>query len=321
MKAGELNERALIARIAKLLAKPGNNVIAGAGEDDCAVLDIGGEYYLLVTTDMLHQKTDFPELMTGEQIGWMSVAVNLSDLASKGAKPIGILMAMGIPQDVELGFIEEVVRGMDDCATRYGTQIIGGDTDSHDELTMVGTALGLVKKELLIRRSGATEGDLVCVTGNLGTAGAALIVLNEKIPVSDDILKALFEPVPRIYEGMALAKSRAVTSMMDISDGLALSLHDLSKASGVGFKIYENRLPVLPEVKKLLKGEELLEAVVYTGGDFELLFTVAPDNIEKAKRACPLTVIGEVIERGVFIERAGRLEELKAKGYEHFGGD
>lgn len=321
MKVNELSERALIAHIAKRLTKPAKNVIIGAGEDDCAVLDIDGENYLLATTDMLHRKTDFPEQMSGWQIGWMSVAVNLSDLASKGARPLGILMAMGIPQDEELGFIEDIVRGMDDCASRYNTRIIGGDTDSHEELTMAGTALGLVKKGMLVRRTGAKEGDLVCVTGHLGTAGAALLAMEKNIPVDRKIMKALFEPLPRINEGMALADAKAVTSMMDISDGLALSLHDLSKASNVGFRIYENKLPVLPEVKGLLKGEELLEAVVYTGGDFELLFTVAPDKIERAKKACSLTVIGEVTGIGVFIEREGRLEELKAKGYEHFGGD
>jgi thiamine-monophosphate kinase len=321
MKVGEFGERALIARISKLLAKPGNNFIVGAGEDDCAVLDIGSEEYLLATTDMLHRKTDFPLQMRGEQIGWMSVAVNLSDLASKGAKPIGVLMAMGIPPDTELGFVEEIAKGMDDCASRFGTQIIGGDTDSHDELTMAGTALGLVRKELLIRRSGAGEGDLVCVTGSLGSAGAALLALDKEILVSEEILKTLFEPVPRVKEGMALAESRAVTSMMDISDGLALSLHDISKASGVGFRIYENRLPVLSSVKRLFKGEELLDAVVFTGGDFELLFTVAPDRIEKARKACRLTVIGEVSGDGVFIVREGRVEDLPSRGYEHFGRD
>jgi thiamine-monophosphate kinase len=93
----------------------------------------------------------------------------------------------------------------------------------------------------------------------------------------------------------------------------------MSKANGVGFKIYENKLPVQPEVRVLLKGRELLEASVFTGGDFELLFTVAPEKLDKAKKACPLTVIGEVIEKGVFIEREGRVEELEARGYEHFG--
>ncbi len=319
MKVNEIHERALVARIAKLLSKDIQNVIIGAGEDDCAVLNVAGEDYLLVTTDMLHRKTDFPPQMTGRQIGWMSAAVNLSDLASKGARPLGVVMAMGIPPEAELEFVEEIVKGMNECATSCGTSIIGGDTGAHEELTIAGTAIGTVKKELLIRRKGAKEGDLVCVTGNLGSAGAALFALNKKISVSEKILKALFEPVPRINEGIALGKSKAVTSMMDISDGLALSLHDLSKASNVGFKIYENKLPVLPEVKRQLKGKELLEAVVYTGGDFELLLTVAKDKVENAKKACHLTVIGEVIENGVFIEREGRLEELKAKGYEHFG--
>ena len=319
MKINQLGERALIQRISGLLSG-GGNIVVGAGEDDCAVLDTGNEEYLLVTTDMLHRKTDFPLQMTGSQIGWMSVAVNLSDLASKGARPLGVVMAMGIPPDTEVEFIEEVVKGMDECVSKYGTKIIGGDTDTHDELTLVGTALGMVKKERLIRRSGARVDDLVCVTGHIGTAGAALMALDKKIPVSQEILKALFEPMPRIDEGMALAGSSSVTSMMDISDGLALSLHDMSRAGGVGFKIYESRLPVLSDVKRLLKGEELLEVAVFTGGDFELLFTVAPEKLNKAKKACHLTVIGEVIEKGVFIEmESGVEEELKARGYEHFG--
>ncbi|MFH1323048.1 MAG: thiamine-phosphate kinase [Methanobacteriota archaeon] len=319
MKINQLGERALIQRISGLLSG-GGNIVVGAGEDDCAVLDTGNEEFLLVTTDMLHRKTDFPLQMTGRQIGWMSVAVNLSDLASKGARPIGVVMAMGIPPDTEVEFIEEVVKGMDECVSKYGAKIIGGDTDAHDELTLVGTALGLVKKERLIRRSGARVGDLVCVTGHIGTAGAALMAIDKKIPVSQDILKALFEPMPRIDEGMALAGSSSVTSMMDISDGLALSLHDMSRAGGVGFKIYESRLPVLSDVKRLLKGEELLEVAVFAGGDFELLFTVAPEKLDKARKACHLTVIGEVIEKGVFIEmESGVEEELKARGYEHFG--
>ncbi len=317
MNISDIGERALISRIAKILSRPGSNIVAGAGDDDCAVLDAGEEDYLLVTTDMLHRKTDFPPEMTGWQIGWMSVAVNLSDLASKGARPIGVVMAMGIPPETELRFIDDVVKGMDECALKYGAHIIGGDTDAHDELTMVGTALGLVKKELLIRRSGANVGDLVCVTGIPGRAGIALMALDKKITVGREIMNALFEPVPRINEGIALVESRSVTSMMDISDGLALSLHDLSAASGKGFMIHEDRLPALPQVKGLER-EELLEAAIYAGGDFELLLTVAPEKINRARKACPLTVIGEVIEKGVFIERDGRVEELKARGYEHF---
>lgn len=317
MKISELGERELISRIAKLLVKSGDNVIEGAGEDDCAVLDIGGKDYLLITMDMLHRKTDFPPQMAARQIGWMSVAVNLSDLASKGAKPLGLLMAMGIPPDTEVGFVEDIVKGMGECASRYGTEIIGGDTDSHDELTITGTALGLVKKELLIRRRGGRPGDAVCVTGRPGLAGAALLALSNGIPVSQEILKALFEPIPRIYEGIALAESGAVTSMMDISDGLALSLHDMAKAGGIGFQIRENKLPALPEVTGL--GKEILrDAALFAGGDFELLFTVAPDRMTQARKACPFAIIGEVIKNGVFIEGKTGLADLEPRGYEHF---
>lgn len=319
MKVNQISERALIDCITKLLTYQ-DNIIAAAGEDDCAVLDIDGESYLLITTDMLHRKTDFPFQMTGWQIGWMAAAVNLSDIAAKGAHPIGLVMAMGIPPDSELGFVEDIVRGMQECALRCKTQIVGGDTESHDELTIVGTALGVVKKELLVRRSGAKTGDLVCVTGHLGTAGTALIAINNNIPVNPSILKTLFEPIPKINEGIALANSRVITSMMDISDGLALSLHDMSAASNVGFRIYQHSLPVLPEVKRLLK-DKTPEMAVYAGGDFELLFTVAPENLDKARKACALSVIGEVIEEGVFIEREKGREELEARGYQHFGNN
>jgi thiamine-monophosphate kinase len=319
MKISELNERALIQRVAQLLPRHDKNIVVGAGEDDCAVLDMGGDDLLLLTTDMLHRKTDFPQQMSGWQIGWMSVAVNLSDIASKGARPLGILMAMGLPPDTELDFLEDIIKGMDDCAQKFNTHILGGDTDSHDELTMSGTALGSINKKLLVKRNGAKIGDLVCVTGNLGSAGAAIMSLEKGISVEPKILKALFEPAPRIHEGIALVGTCAVSSMMDISDGLALSLHDIGKASIVGFKIYEDRLPVLPEVTDLLDGDELLQAVVYTGGDFELLFTVPPDKLRIVESVCSLTVIGEVINEGIFIQRVSGIEELKGKGYEHFG--
>jgi thiamine-monophosphate kinase len=319
MKISELTERALVQRIAQLLPGHETNIIVGAGEDDCAVLDIGGDDFLLLTTDMLHRKADFPQQMSGWQIGWMSVAVNLSDIASKGAKPIGILMAMGLPPDTELDFLEDIIKGMNDCARKFNTYILGGDTDSHDELTMTGTALGSIKKKLLVQRNGAKPQDLVCVTGNLGSAGAAIMSMDKGISVEPEISKALLEPSPRINEGIALVGTCAVSSMMDISDGLAISLHDISKASRVGFKIYEAMLPVLPEVTDILKDDELLQAVVYTGGDFELLFTIPPEKLGIVRSACPFTVIGEVINEGMFIQRADGLEELKGKGYEHFG--
>ncbi len=154
-----IGERDLIRRISEILG--------GVENDDCAVID-AGDRYLVATTDMLHQKTDFPDIMNPWQMGWMAVAVNLSDIAAMGATPAGVLIAAGLQPEADLYFIDELFSGFADCAAFYGTRILGGDTDSHQELTITGTALGFVEKDLVLRRSGARAGDLLCTTGCFG---------------------------------------------------------------------------------------------------------------------------------------------------------
>ena len=311
MKVHDLGERDLIARISKLLP---HNVVLGTGEDDCAVLNWNDGEYLLMTTDMLHQSTDFPDEMTPWQMGWMSVAVTLSDIAAMGGRPFAIVAAMGFHKDTDVGFVDGMMNGMNTCAKKFGVSIVGGDTDEHDELTIVCTALGRVKKDELLRRSGANVGDMVCVTGELGTAEAGLQAFSLQ-NVKKRLTKKLLEPWPRVNEALALAKSGAVTSMMDISDGLALSLHDLGKASNVGFLIYGDELPVLDEVKVISSG---LNLPLYGAGDFELLFTIKPDGLKKARKACRFTLIGEVTPNDILVKKDGSTEEIEAKGYEHF---
>ncbi len=313
MKIRDIGERALIARISKSLP---HNVVLSAGEDDCAVLEWGDDY-LLLTIDMLHRSTDFPDKMTPWQIGWMSVAVNLSDIVAMGGRPIAIATALGLPADTEISFVGEIIEGMNFCARRFNTNIVGGDTDEHDELTTVCTALGCVKKDELLRRSGAQIGDLVCVTGELGTAEAGLQAMSMNISerVERILTKKLFEPQPRVKEGIALAKSGVVTSMMDTSDGLALSLYDLGKSSNKGFLIDEDKIPILDETRIVSPD---LELPLYGGGDFELLFTVRPDGIEKAKKVCNLKIIGEATSGDILIKRNGTISKIEARGHEHF---
>lgn len=325
-KVSSIGERALISRLSEIFNAPEGEerkqaeVLIGAGSDDCAVLDLNGEDCLVVTTDMLHRTTDFPAEMSPWQMGWMSAAVNLSDIAAMGAEPTGLLMAIGMPLDTEIAFVEELARGIQACAEFCGTAVIGGDLDTHSELTITGTALGKVKKSELILRKGAKPGDLVCVTGYTGSAGAALKAVQSKKPISETVLKALFEPVPRTREARELAFSGAVTSMMDTSDGLAMSLYDLSGQSKVGFRVRENTLPILPEVRELASGpEELLEFALYTGGDFELIFTVDPERLKKVQNICNLTIIGECTkyETGIMLESPGcKLTAIKQLGYQ-----
>jgi thiamine-monophosphate kinase len=302
-----MGERELIRRISEILG--------GVENDDCAVID-AGERFLVATTDMLHRKTDFPDIMNPWQIGWMAVAVNLSDIAAMGADPAGVLMAAGLPQEADLYFIDELFSGFGDCAAYYGTRIIGGDTDSHQELTITGTALGFVEKELVLRRRGARPGDLLCTTGELGGAGGGLWAWQQG-RLDSPLIEKLLEPEPRLAEGRALAQSRAVTAMMDNSDGLALSLSDLAGVSQVGFVVHEENLPVAEGLEEMVGKEKALDMVMSFGGDFELVFTVRPEGLEAARKACDLTAIGLVVSEGIWMEKGGERRRVEARGYEH----
>ncbi|NPE28386.1 thiamine-phosphate kinase [Methanococcoides sp. SA1] len=317
-----IKERDLIGHLCSIFStRKSPAIMEGAGADDCAVIEISDEDCLVITTDMLHRKTDFPEVMSAWQIGWMAAAVNFSDVASMGATPVGFLSALGITKDMELGFAEDIARGMDACASFCDTSVIGGDIDLHDELTITGTAIGRVKKEHLLRRSGANPGDLVCVTGNVGSAGAALLALQNGLDISDGLLNTLLQPVPRTKEGQFLASTGGVTSMMDTSDGLAMSLYDLADANNVGFSILEGSLPIDDEVISLVGYDDALELGFYTGGDFELLFTISPSMLNKVKSVCYLNVVGKVTEdTSVYIKKNDGINiSINRKGYVHMG--
>ena len=304
-----ISERSLIKRILKILG----NVI----EDDCASIDIG-DRYLVVTTDMLHRETDFPLIMTPWQMGWMVVAVNLSDIAAMGAAPAGILIATGLTPKINLSFTDELFIGLLDCASAFGTTILGGDIDSSRELTITGCALGFVERDLILRRTGAHPGDLLCTTGFLGSAGAGLHALNQS-DTENEFVNCLLKPYPRLKEGRALALSRSVTSMIDNSDGLALSIYDLSRVNNVGFVVIEEELPIAPGIEEMVGYKKAIKLAMGAGGDFELLFTVNPDRLDAAKKACDLNVIGYTAGKGsgLWIEREGKKRKIIPRGYEH----
>ncbi|MEI7649089.1 MAG: thiamine-phosphate kinase [Methanomicrobiales archaeon] len=256
-----------------------------------------GEQIMVVTTDMLHRTTDFVEGMTDWQAGWMSAAVTLSDIASMGAVPKYVLIAVGLDDWKSLS---GVMQGAQDCCMKYGATIIGGDIDRHGELTVVTTGLGLVDKDHIVRRKGAQPGDLVCITGIPGQAQACLDGYLE-------FEKALFEPQPRVEEGQRLGRA-GVSAMMDDSDGIALSLYDLASVNGCGFTIDTKKLPLAAGIPL----EQAYELALHGGGDYELIFTVSPDKFPVA--GVPSTVIGTVVaEKAVTADGI----TLAKRGYQH----
>lgn len=289
--------------------------------DDAAAIEFG-DRYLVVSTDMLWETTHFHPRMSWHQKGWMAAAVNLSDIAAMGAQPLGLLLAMGLPAHLEENEVREMVQGAADCCDHFGTDYLGGDTKECSELVLTGTSLGAVPKNGLLTRKGARSGDLLMMTGTAGMASAGLLALEHEIE-SERAIKALFEPQPRIKDGALLSATRQVTSCMDTSDGLSMSLHELGQASGVSFEVDASAVPIDPEVVRLSGPvrKRPLEIALNGGGDYQLLFTIRPEGLDEVLSALgdDVKVIGRCSEGDKNVLKRGRSRnELEPKGYEHF---
>jgi thiamine-monophosphate kinase len=255
--------------------------------DDCAVIPCSDDV-LVTTTDMLHEATDFPPGITDFQIGWMSAAVTLSDIAAMGARPGILLLAIGLDRGSRL---RDILEGAKACCTVTGAVLAGGDLDSHHELTIVSSGVGFTQNGKVVRRHGSRPGDKICVTGVLGRAQAALEGFSR-------YRQFLLQPIPKVEEGMLLADA-GVTAMMDISDGLVLSLYDLLDANIYGYSVNSSLLPLLEGVPP----DRSREFSLYGGGDFELLFTCPPERLTISD--LQYLEIGEVIrEHTVLVDDA-----------------
>ncbi|KAF1078341.1 thiamine-phosphate kinase [Methanogenium sp. MK-MG] len=285
-----MDDRALVKAIRAIIG-------TAATDDDCAVID-DGDNYLVMSTDMLHETTDFPAGMTDFECGWMAAAVTLSDVASMGALPIALLLAAGVDRADR---VEEIIRGADECCRAYGCRLMGGDMDAHTECTLVSTGLGRVSPACLVRRRGAQPGDIVAVTGVPGRAQAGLDGYVEH-------WKALVVPRPGVFEGQALGRAGA-TSMMDVSDGLSISLHDLAEASGVRLDVREAVIP-RPEG---VPAEDAARYALFGGGDFGLLFT-CPAAVFPVAGVDAICIGRVVTGAGVFLDGVA----LEKAGYSHY---
>lgn len=325
MKISDVGERALV-ELARRICKRGPRIKVGIG-DDAAAVDIDGKY-LVATTDMLVAGTHFPRGTTAAQMGFKAVVVNLSDLAAMGAEPLGLIFSVGLPRTLDVGFVKDMLRGMDRAARSYNTYVIGGDLDESDEITIAGAAFGLARKGQLLTRSGARPGDLIAVTGRLGAASAGLKVLLGGIPTKgyEQLVRAQLEPRARVRAGSVLAKSGSVTSAIDITDGLAANAWQISRMSKVKMILNYEKLPIDPVAKKFARsrGLDVNDFALFGGEDFELLFTVRLRGWEKVRQAlkrvgATAALIGRATRgRGVFIQRGGKVRTLPDRGYEHF---
>jgi len=317
-KLSDFGERKAINLISNVLSKGDEAVGIG---DDCAAFQFNDDF-LLVSTDMISEKTHIPQTMTPWQMGWFIVAINASDIAAKGGKPLGMVLSLGLPRNTTDSFLKEMMQGADCCAKKYGFSIVGGDTKENQNITLCGTIFGIVKKFHFMSRTGCKPGDVVAVTGMFGKAGAGYYAIQHEI-LDESIVKGLLEPVPRVKEGIALACKKTVTSCMDISDGLSSSLYQLMELNNVGFEIDKTKIPLSPVLKKLSKTHNLdvYDYALHFGGDYELLFTVPAEKFESLKKSFKyrITEIGRVTrDKKIKLVDKNSKEILKNKGYEHF---
>jgi thiamine-monophosphate kinase len=326
--ADEMDEFALIRRYFSGLTSAQEGVSLGIG-DDCALLSVPAGQELAVSTDTLIAGRHFPEGTAPFDIGWKSLAVNLSDLAAMGAEPRWFTLALTLPE-ADAAWLQGFAQGLKALADQARIALVGGDT-TRGPLSLTITVMGLLPAGTGLKRSGAQAGDLVCVTGTLGDAALALwldhgispagvhATITEKCLPS--LRKRLTQPTARVSAGIALRD--LATAAIDLSDGLAGDLGHILTASGVGAEIWAQRLPMSSDFKRLAPQSARLALQTQGGDDYELCVCLPPDKVElaSAQLDVQLTVIGRATaDAGLrFLDASGATIATDAHGFRHFG--
>lgn len=306
-KISELNEKILVHEITKLL-EVDDRLLDGFGHDSAFIdTKILGDEILLMNTDRSGINSAYTlGLANGECVGDFGVSHAISDIIASGGQPIAITVALLLPDDLTLGFVKEVMIGVQKAAKKYGAFLAAGDTKKNPKFAMVVTATGKAHKSERLTRSNAQKGDLLVVTGNLGTMLAGKIAFKQKLEISDkatELFKnALIFQNPPYKLGAKLSKSKLANACTDISDGLPSSIYSLCNTSGVGAIIDESKIPLHEETLKIANTLNIRSMqLTLTGGDWQYLYAIPEKNIDEVKAIAkmvefPISVIGKVIE-------------------------
>ena len=329
-----LGEFGLIDRITKDIPVTNKETVKGVG-DDAAILQFSGDEETLVTTDLFMEGVHFDlTYFPLKHLGYKTVVANISDIYAMNGTPKQITVSLALSRKFCIEDVEELYAGIRLACQQYGVDIIGGDTTSSLTGLAIGiTAIGTAPKGTAIKRSGAKETDLICVTGNLGAAYMGLQLLErEKIATAGKDIQPDFQGKEYILERQLKPEARKEvveklreegvrpTAMIDVSDGLSSELMHICKQSGTGCRIYEERIPI--DYQTAIMAEELNMNVVTCalngGEDYELLFTVPIADHEKVAAMKDVRVIGHIVSESMglaLITRDGVEMELKAQGW------
>jgi len=353
---GDVSERDLIIRIRRQLPSAPDWVLVGIG-DDAAVVEPERNRVEVLSVDALVEGVHFDRrFVPPDAIGHRALAVNLSDLAAMGAAPRLALLSMALPPPLPLVDFDAIVGGIAALAQQSRVHVIGGNlTRSTGPLVIDVTVMGTVKRRQALTRSGARAGDELYVSGTIGAAMAGRLLLSDSIRRSESVVTgvvagadsgtdlrtlpggltageerlaaAFLRPVPRLRLGMLLARNRAATACIDLSDGLCDGICRIAESSGVGAAIDAEALPLDPHARALFESRRVdaVEQAATGGDDYELLVAVRPRLRSRLAAAthhggAPLTRIGVcTADRALLMQRDGRAVPLPRGSYAHFG--
>jgi thiamine-monophosphate kinase len=334
MKVSGLGEFELISLLAKMVegsqdekSASWQQLIIGIGDDAAAWR--GDDSTQLATIDSLIQDVHFSLAITSwKDLGWRSMAANLSDIAAMGGVPRYALVSLALPGHTEVADVTALYQGMIGLAQQFDVAIVGGDISRAPLVAITIVILGSTegRDSQVLTRSAAVPGEQIAVTGYLGASAAGLEMLTGGLQFDSEttacLKRGFLRPYPRVAEGRLLVK-HGVKTAIDISDGLISDLKHICQTSQVGARVEIDRVPVEPKVRTSF-GDKALELALSGGEDYELLFTGSPDVIDKVKEAvsCPITVIGEVVagegDGVVLLDSKGNPFHLNKAGWDHF---
>jgi len=333
----DLGEFGLIDHLTGDLELKQPSSVRGVG-DDAAVVDYGGGALTLLSTDMLLEGIHF-DLMYAplKHLGYKAVVVNLSDIYAMNGQPRQVTVSLGLSNRFSVEAVEELYEGIKLACTRYGVDLIGGDTNSSRQgLVLSVAALGQVDRERVTYRNTARVGDLLCVTGNLGAAFLGLQLLEREKQLYLDnpdtqpdlgesayLIERQLKPEARKEMIEAFEQNGLVpTSMIDLSDGLASDLFHICTQSGVGAFVEESGVPIHPDAQMQALEFKLdpVTCALNGGEDYELLFTIDPKEVDKVRFLPDIYIAGEIVPKADGIKlhtKGGNLHDIQAQGWQH----
>jgi thiamine-monophosphate kinase len=333
MTLKEIGEFGFIKRISRGCLMRPESIIKAIG-DDAAAFTTDPDQISLITTDLLVERVHFlRKAISGFDLGYKSLAVNLSDIAAMGGTARESFVSIAIPQDCPLDYLEAIYDGMKDLAAQFDVNILGGDTTgSKTDLIINVVVHGTIAEAEMLCRDAARPGDIIFSTGYLGDSKAGLHLILNNIPADSDelrnLLRAHLRPVPHLLQGRFLAQQPSVKAAIDTSDGLSSDLGHIAEESGVGAMIYSDNIPISKDLQAFCEqyGFDPVNYALSGGEDYTLLCTVSPEEAEAVADTFQkvfnrqLFKIGEINDKNrleiIFPDKSS--ETIRSSGWNHF---